>query len=155
MAAAMHYEHLIQINDPDDAGIAPLTRLQLWRGLVRRAENPGEFVYGLDAMRIRERGQGFIERELYFGNRLINDRVSFQENEAIHYAIEPGPEFPASRLSIHIEEPQSGHLFLRFRYEGVTVDGAEYEGYIKQAYFEADLDTVSRIRILAGNGALE
>lgn len=151
----MHYEHLIQINDPDNPAIAPLTRAQLWRGLVRRAENPGEFVPGLDAMRVRGRGEGFLERELYFGARLINDRVSFEEQEALHYVVEPGPEFPASRLSMHIEEPRPGHLFVRFRYESVQPEGAGYEDFVRQAWYEADLDTVSRIRLLVQNGVLD
>lgn len=150
----MKYEHLIQVNDPNDPQITPLTRGQLWQGLVMRAENPGGFVYGLDTMRIRLRGAGFIERALHFGARIVNDRVEFVSNEAVHYIVEPSPEFPASRMSMHIEEPQPGHLFLRCIYESVVTDGAEYETYIKQAYFEADLDTVSRIRSLAASGVL-
>lgn len=148
------YEHLIQVNDPNDPAIVPLTRSQLWRGLVARAEHPGEFVYGLEAMQIRARGEGFIERTLYFGNHVINDRVSFVENESVGYSIEPGPEFPDSRMTMCIEEPRPGHLFVRFSYETVTMDGTEYEDFVKQAYFEADLDTVGRIRILAANGSL-
>lgn len=152
----MQYEHLIQVNDPDDTAIIPLTRLQLWRGLVARVENPLEFVYGLDAMRIRTRGQGFIERELHFGSRIIRDRVEFVEAESVRHDIEPSPEFPASHLLIRIEEPRPSHLFLRFSYASVTREkGAEYEDYLKQAYFEADLDSVSRIRMLAANGMLD
>ncbi|HET7396064.1 MAG TPA: AtaL-like protein [Gammaproteobacteria bacterium] len=151
----MKYEHLIQVNDPNDPAIIPLTRTQLWHGLLARAERPDEFIYGLDAMRVRTRGEGFMERELHFGSHIINDLVRFIANESVHYSIEPSPEFPASHLHIHIEEPRPEHLFLRFSYETVTVDGAEYEDFVKQAYFEADLDTVQRIRALAVNGLLD
>ncbi|MGH8401384.1 MAG: AtaL-like protein [Gammaproteobacteria bacterium] len=152
----MRYEHLIQVNDPDDAAIIPLTRQQLWHGLVVRAEDPVGFVYGLDAMRIRARGRGFIERELHFGTRIIHDRVEFVDAESVRYDIEPSMEFPASHLLIHIEEPRPSHLFLRFSYASVTQEeGADYEDYIKQAYFEADLDSVSRIRMLAASGMLD
>jgi Acetylaranotin biosynthesis cluster protein L len=152
--ARMKYEHLIQVNDPNDSTIMPLTRDQLWQGLVIRVENPEEFVYGLDSMRVRARGGDFVERELYFGARVIKDRVTFVEYEVVRYNIEPSTEFPASQLVMCIEEPQPQHLFLRCSYETVTVDGAEYEEFIKQAYFEADLDTVSRIRALAASGML-
>jgi hypothetical protein len=151
----LKYEHLIQVNDPNDPAVISLTRSQLWRGLLMRVENPGEFVYGLDAMRIRARGDGFIERTLYFGARAINDRVNLVENESVRYSIEPGPEFPDSHMSMHIEEPLPEHLFLRFSYETSTPDGAEFEDFVKQAYFEADLDTVSRIRMLAARGSLD
>ncbi|HEX6550110.1 MAG TPA: SRPBCC family protein [Gammaproteobacteria bacterium] len=150
----MKYEHLIQVNDPNDSAIVPLTRDQLWQGLLMRVENPKGFVYGLDLMRIRARGDGFVERELHFGARVINDRVSFVANQLVRYNVEPGPEFPASQLVMRIEEPQPRHLFLRFSYETVTVDGAEYEEFVKRAYYEADLDTVSRIRMLAASGLL-
>ncbi|HET7922885.1 MAG TPA: SRPBCC family protein [Gammaproteobacteria bacterium] len=155
MFAAMHYEHLIQINDPDDPSIAPLSRAQLWRGLVRRAENPGEFLPGLDAMQVRRRGDDFLERELYFGARVIQDRITFSEPHSLHCAVEPGPEFPASGLVIRIEEPRPGHLFLRFVYDSVLTDGAEYESVVKQAWFQADLDTVGHIRGLASRGLLD
>jgi hypothetical protein len=149
------YEHLIQVNDPNDPAITPLTRSQLWHGLVARAEYPAEFIYGLDAMRVRARGEGFMERELHFGTRTINDLVRFIDNESVSYSVEPGPEFPASHLLICIEEPRPGHLFLRFSYETAVMEGAEYEEFIKQAYFEADLDSVQRIRLLAVNGLLD
>lgn len=151
----MKYEHLVQINDPDDPAIVPLTRRQLWNGLKVRAENPGEFVYGLDAVRIRTRGTDYLERELHFGNRIINDRVSFVVEDSVHYQVEPSAEFPSSTLLMCIEEPKPGHLFVRFSYETASLTGSEYDDFVRQAYFEADLDTVARIRRLAANGSLD
>ena len=46
----MRFEHLVQINDPLMPLLEPLSREQLWRGLVRRAEEPTRFVLGLEAM---------------------------------------------------------------------------------------------------------
>ena len=51
----MKFSHLIQINDPLNPLIDPLSREQLWRGLVLRAENPLLFVMGLDRFEIVER----------------------------------------------------------------------------------------------------
>lgn len=151
----MKYEHLVQINDPDDPAIVPLTRRQLWNGLKARAENPGGFVYGLDAMRILARGSHYLERELHFGTRIINDRVDFAEDDSVQYRIEPGAEFPSSSLLMGIEEPKPGHLFVRFSYETASLTGGEYDEFVRQAYFEADLDTVTRIRHLAASGVLD
>jgi hypothetical protein len=149
------YEHLVQINDPDDPAIVALTRRQLWNGLKARAENPDGFVYGLDAMRILARGADYLERELHFGNRIINDRVSFAEEDSVQYRIEPSAEFPSSSLLMCIEEPKPGHLFVRFSYETASLTGSEYDEFVRQAYFEADLDTIARIRRLAASGILD
>ncbi|MHA0111691.1 AtaL-like protein, partial [Klebsiella pneumoniae] len=40
----MKFNHLIQINDPLNPLIDSLTREQLWRGLVLRAESPRLFM---------------------------------------------------------------------------------------------------------------
>jgi len=52
---AMRFEHLVQINDPLQPMRAEVAREQLWRGLVRRAERPAEFVLGLAGATIEQR----------------------------------------------------------------------------------------------------
>lgn len=150
------FEHLVEINDPADPSIAPLSRAQLWRGLVLRAEDPRRFVYGLDACLVAERGPDFMVRRLRFGKKIVSDRVSFTGSESIHYAVAASEDYPASSLNIRIEEPAPGRLFLRFVYasEAPGAD-ASFEDVVKQAYFEADLDTVARIRQLAVEGMLD
>ena len=71
-----------------------------------------------------------------------------------------GPTWPASRMSIEIEEPQPELLFLRFIYESdETSEEASSTTSpprcAKQAYEHADLDTVARIRALAEDGWLD
>ena len=48
----MKFNHLIQINDPLNPLIDSLTREQLWRGLVLRAESPRLFMPHLDDCRL-------------------------------------------------------------------------------------------------------
>ena len=53
-----------------------------------------------------------------------------------------------------IEEPQANQLFVRFEYETLQGDAAApiddfYSGFVKQAWVEADIDTISTIRRLA------
>lgn len=153
----MKFEHLVEINDPLNPLVTPLDRRQLWRGLVRRAENPLQFVYGLDECLLGERGTDFVERRLRFGSRWVQDRVTFLPPVATEYRVQDTADYPASRLHIAIEEPVPGRLYLRFRYELAgevsPPDDATAE-LRRQAWFAADLDTVSRIRGLVEGGQL-
>ena len=150
----MKFAHLIQINDPLNPLIESLSREQLWRGLVLRAENPLLFVIALDGFEIVRQGESKLTRELRFGKLILRDRVEFEPMHKVHYAIEPTGESPAATLVMTIEEPEPGQLFLRFEYEtrqdGTAVPGEDfYTAFAKQAYVAADIDTVSTIRRLA------
>ena len=150
----MKFSHLIQINDPLNPLIDPLSREQLWRGLVLRAENPMLFVPALDGFAIVERGENELTRELRFGRLLLRDRVSFSPMRQVRYDIAASAESPAATLAMTIEEPESGQLFVRFDYETLRAGAAEpleefYSSFAKQAYVEADIDTIRNIRRLA------
>ena len=129
----MRFSHLIQINDPLNPLIDPLSREQLWRGLVYRAENPLPFVLGLDDCRIVARTERTLRRELHFGSLTVRDRVT----------LDP----------MTIEEPCDGELVVRFDYETLRragdAPGEEfYNAFLKKAYVEADIDTIRTIRRL-------
>jgi len=150
----VQFSHLIQINDPFNPLIDPLSREQLWRGLVLRAESPLLFVMALDGFEIVERGDNMLVRELRFGKLTLRDRVGFEPMRQVRYEIEAGGDSPAASLVMTIEEPEPEQLFVRFDYE--TLQGGTaapidefYGGFAKQAYVEADIDTVSAIRRLA------
>ena len=150
----MQFSHLIQINDPFNPLIDPLSREQLWRGLVLRAENPLLFVLALDRFESVRRSENVLERKLHFGKLTLRDRVSFSQMQQVRYEIEASGDSPAATLVMTIEEPQPDQLFVRFDYE--TLQCAEaarndefYSSFAKQAYVEADIDTVITIRRLA------
>lgn len=156
----MRFSHLIEINDPLNPLIDPLSREQLWCGLVLRAENPLLFVLGLDRFEIVGRGKNELTRVLHFGNLRLRDRVRFSPLHQVCYEIEAAGESPAASLVMSIEEPEPERLFVRFDYE--ILRGAEaaqpdelYTGIARQAYVKADIDTISTIRRLAAEpGAL-
>ena len=150
----MKFSHLIQINDPLNPLIDPLSREQLWRGLVRRAENPLPFVLGLDGFRILSRAGNRLSRELHFGKLTVRDRVTLDPMNQVRYETEAGEGLPASSLVMTIEEPEAEQLFVRFDYETLRSEGdapgeAYYNAFLKQAYVEADIDTIRTIRHLA------
>ena len=153
----MEFGHLVQINDPLNPGIEPLTREQLWQGLVARAERPVHFLIGMDDCRILSRGENTLERELRFGSLVVRDRVVFEPSIAVRYEIEPSAQVPGGSLVMQVEEPQPGQLFVRFDYR-LEVYGGGDEAYLsefrKSAYREADIDTIWMIRQLAVSGVV-
>ena len=160
----VRFEHLIQINDPLMPLLDTLTREQLWRGLVLRAEDPTQFVFGLEIATIHSRrhvGEEIeLVRTLDFGSFKVDDRVRLLPQLRSEIHTHAGPTWPASRMRIEIEEPQPELLFLRFIYESDEIAGAgELDDVTtalrKQAYERADLDTVARIRALAEEGWLD
>lgn len=159
----MRYEHLVQINDPLMPLLDALTRNQLWQGLVLRAEEPTQFVLGLEGAVIHSHevrdGVHELARTLDFGSFRVEDRVRLIHDRRSEIHTKAGPTWPASRLTITIEEPEPELLFLRFVYESdENPADAGLDPVIvalrEKAYERADLDTVVRIRALAEQGVL-
>lgn len=153
----MKFEHLLQINDLANPLIVPLTRAQLWAGLMHRVENPLPFLPGLEACRIVERSAAGILRQLNFGATVIEDRVTLTEGLWVRFDILPSASHAGGSLTISIEEPQPEALFLRFAYhtnlgEGGPLEDSAYVEYVKSAYHQSDVDTVRIIRTLATGG---
>ena len=156
----MKFVHLIEINAADNPLIAPLSRAQLWRGLVLRAERPTLFVLALDACDITGRSENGISRTLQFGKLIIHDEVYFVPQQFVRYHVPQQIEIPSSDLTMTIEEPAAGALFVRFDYDDHqdTADDAEaefYNNFRRDAYKESDIDTVRKIRELAMEGQLD
>jgi hypothetical protein len=154
--APLRFEHLVQINDPHDPRVTPLTREQLWRGLVLRAEFPGTFVPWLDACEIERESEHVLVRTQTFGAQLVRERVRFAPQDSVDYEVLGGEA--RYHLSMRIETRGPEQLYLRFVYEAESPDhreGGPLSGAIKEAYRFADIDTVFRIRQLAASGVLD
>ncbi len=150
----MNFEHLIQINDPENPLIEPLTREQLWSGLRHRVDNPLPFLPGLEACTVLEKTDDAILRELDFGPATICDRVTLAEMHWVRFDIVPSETHAGGGLTITIEEPEPGFLFLRFAYETTLASNPNSEDrayieYVKSAYHQSDVDCVRLIRMLA------
>lgn len=155
----MRFEHLVQINDPNTAGLEPLTADQVWQGLVLRGQSPELFVLGLDRAEITARGEQWIERVLHFGGAEVRDRVVFEPRRSVRYETAATAEHAGGTLTMTIEQPGPGALLVRFTYEttmpAVDASGDDrYAEIVKSAYHQADLDTVRKIRELASTGRL-
>lgn len=147
----MKFEHLLQINDPANPLLLPLTRAQLWKGLLFRVEDATPFLPGLESCRIVERHPDHLRRVLDFGAAVIHDTVTLAEAEWVRFDIAPTEQHAGGSLTISIEEPETGILFLRFAYATSFGDvaGSEdqaYADYIRSAYHQSDIDCVRTIR---------
>jgi hypothetical protein len=156
----MKFEHLIEINDPLNPLADTMTREQLWRGLVLRAEDPKLFVPHLDECTIGERESGSFARRLRYGDLVVNDVVYLTPLREVRYEVPAQGEIPASCLTMTIEAPSDGVMWLRFLYDDGNPSASDetskmYEDFKKSAYQAADTDTVKLVRQLASEGKLD
>lgn len=148
----MRFEHLVQVNDPLNPFIEPLTRAQLWQGLLLRAEQPGVFMHHLEGARIVARGELSLARELDFGSFKVRDRVRLEPMQRMLIETEASQDRGVGTLSVSIEEPGEALLQLRFQYHlqrTRSEDAAQeamYDRFLKSAYLQADIDCVRIIR---------
>lgn len=156
----MKFEHLIEINDPLNPLIDTITREQLWRGLVMRADSPKLFIPHLDECTIDERESGSFRRVLRYGELQITDRVILTPLQSVRYEIAEQGEISASSLTMTIESPGEHTLYVRFKYDdghdaATDAANAMYDEFRKSAYQEADIDTIRVLRELAAEGRLD
>lgn len=153
----MKFEHLVEVNNPLNPHITSLSREQLYRGLVLRAESPTLFMPQLVTCEILEKTPEKLTRRLNYGKFSIKDHVSFEANKSVSYFVPKQGEILDSTLEMLIEEPEPDHLFVRFTYQDSSSnEGVDsfYNDFKRSAYQEADIDTISMIRQLAAEGRL-
>lgn len=156
----MKFEHLIEINDPLNPLIDTLTREQVWRGLVLRAESPKMFVPHLDECTISERESGSFSRKLRYGDLVIRDEVLLSPLQEVRVNVPAQGEIAASSLTMTIETPTEGVMLVRFTYDDGQPESQDdvskmYDEFKKSAYHESDLDTIRVVRELAAEGKLD
>lgn len=157
----MRFEHLVEINDLARPEIPALSRDEVWRGLVVRAERPDLFLPGLGEVTILSRSASGLVRVLRFGDVMLTDEVYFTPESEVRYEVAAQGEIQRSSLRMRIEEPEPSHLFVRFVYEDeglVAVrdarEAAALDDVRRAAYEAADVDTVATIRWLVESGQL-
>ena len=155
----MKFEHLIEINDLNNPLTEVITREQLWRGLVLRAESPKLFVPYLDDASITDRTEVSMKRSLRYGELIVQDEVSLVHLEHVHYDVAEQKDIPLSSLRMSIDEPLPDALFVRFNYDDGhsaedDVANELYNEYRRSAYQESDIDTIRLIREMAEYGRL-
>jgi len=156
----MKFEHLIEINDPLNPLLDPLTHEQLWRGLVLAAESPKLFVPHLDECEVSARGERGFERRRRFGKLVIEDHVVLVPQHQVRFEVPAQGEISASTLVMTIEAPTPESLFVRFEYDdghdaATDAANAMYDDFRRSAYVASDIDTIGALRELARSGRLD
>lgn len=154
----MRFEHILQVNDPADPRVTPLSRDALWRGLLVRVEAPQRFPLGPDRCEARA-GEHADERRrsIHFGALRFEDRVALEPGRRIEFHPEPHEGAAPVRLTITLEEPAPGALILRFVYETGAPAGADEKSlqrYREQAWLEMDRDMLRTLREWQAQGQL-
>jgi hypothetical protein len=156
----MHFVHVIQINDPQSSVLQALTLEQVWRGLMRRAERPMDFLPQLQGCHIVMRGDRTLIRELNFGAFIVRDRVRISPQQSLTFDTDSAPNISTARLCIAIEENGTDQLQLRFTYdvERKRSDDAQleaqYDKFTQAAYLQADIDSIKIMRALLAEESL-
>lgn len=147
----LEFEHLVQINDPENSAIKPLSRAQLWDGLVMRARDPGRFNSALTCRVDHVTDDGFV-RYIQAGDTQFREEVTLTHQEKIE-TVTAGANQPLHAESVtSIEEPARGYLFVRFIYRRDLDDSREGQiigEHLKSAYLHTDIDAIALIRMLA------
>lgn len=147
----LEFEHIVQVNDPGNAGITSLTRNQLWQGLVLRARKPEKFNHSLQCTSEELGGNEFV-RTIDAGNSSFRERVVLYPQEKICTMTITGLQQIRAESTTCIEEPESGCLFVRFTYKrelDTSDDSVDVEEHLKAAYVQIDRDAIAMIRLLA------
>lgn len=156
----MRFEHLIEINAPRPIAelvMPTFTRQQLWQGLMHRVLTPQRFPLGPQRCDWTESEPGRYARVLTFGPHTLKDEVQTLVPHRLVFTPEAHGDTTPIRLTITIEEPQTGCMVLRFVYEALGEQSAEeayFNGYRHSAWIEADRDMVRTLRDWLSQGEL-
>lgn len=157
----MRYEHLLQVTDPANPAVPPMGRDELWRGLMRRVESPQDFELGPDRCEVTHGADASERRRrIHFGALKFDDHVRIEPPQRIVFATAPREGTATVGLTITVEEPVPGALFLRFVYEveepaeGANIEDRALQRYREQAWLEMDRDMLRTLRQWQRDGRL-
>lgn len=150
-------ERSIPVNPPGTS--SPVTRAEVWHGLVLKADNALPFVPSMTYCQVLEREtDSQFTREIEFKGDRLKERVKLETERGVTFERIAGPVLG----TIHntIDENKNGELFLRFAFqltlEGVA-DGSpaekEYLSKMESAYLGAVDATLNAIRKLHDENA--
>ncbi len=156
----MVFEHIITVNDAREPIVTPMTRWQLWQGLMRRVTDPCRFSDTLDSAQVHEVTTTHWTRELRYGPVVVRDRVTADPMDTISYEVEWPPRLAGSRLTMRIEEPAFGTMIVRFLYDSpyASEDPQVTRGQrlaLESAYLHADIDAIALVRRMVSSGEIE
>ena len=150
----LEFEHLVQINNPDDKQLPLMSREDLWQGLVFRTRYPHHFNPAIQAELQDETDTGFV-RILSAGSARLRDEVTLVPGIEIRTIIDGNTQGMHAESITRIEEPEPGYLFVRFSYKRDSISeqgGIDADAYLKSAYLQNDRDAIASLRRMLAEG---
>ena len=137
----------------------PVSRAQLWKGLVLKAENALPFVAAMTQCEILEQTErGFI-REIVLRGERMKERITFDPQNSVKFERLSGSAL-GTILNEILEDPANG-LQLRFTFsiepQGVAPGSQEekdFRAMMEKDYLTAVQATVNAVRRLVKEGQL-
>ena len=149
-------ERSLLVNPPGSA--STISRAEVWRGLVLKADNALPFVPSMTYCKVIERNSAnsFI-REIEFKGDRMKERVTLEPERQVTFERIAGPVLGTIRN--FIDEDDAGRLSLRFAFQldvqGVAAGSAgekDYAATMEKAYLGAVDATLAAIRKLHDEG---
>lgn len=141
-------------NDP------PITRAQIWQGLMMKVEDAVPFVPAMTVCTVTERFEGGLMRDIVFGGEPMTEKILFHPMERVDFIRTAGIEM--GTIVNEILEDKNGELLLRFGFtlerEGMPHGSAaekEFADTMAKGYLIAVQATIDEIRGRVRAGALD
>ncbi len=149
----------VSVNGCIGPGEPPLDRSAVWRGLVMKAEDARPFVPVMEACDVRERGDGWLVREIRIAGETMHERITFHPEHTVEFERLDGIE--RGTILNEILEDGDGNLSLKFSFtlsredmEDGSAEEAAYAASMEGTYLKAVQSTLDTIRRLVSDGVL-
>ncbi|GAA1496274.1 SRPBCC family protein [Paeniglutamicibacter kerguelensis] len=148
----IYVSHVLPVNDNDSI---PLTRAQLWDGLVMKANNALPFVAAMSECTVTDRiSDTVFDRDIVVNGQASTERITLQEPKRVVFTRIAGSVLGTIANEI---EGDDNDLRLRFSFALVIPDvepgSAEEDAYaegMKSEYLKAVESTIATVRQMTG-----
>lgn len=143
----------LAVNADLSPGVPRLTRNQVWKGLVMKAENALPFVPGMAKCEVVETFDGGLVRNIVFRGEEASEKVTFKPEERVTFVRLSGN---ADGFITNEIIGSDSDLRLRFSFAlqlleaaSDSVEESEFKAIMERDYLKAVAATLSAIRQLA------
>ena len=119
----------VPVNEP---GQPALTRHDVWRGLVMKANNALPFVPEMKKCEVVEKGAGWVLRDILLGDEPLREKVTFEPERRVIFERVAGNE--PGRIENTLGEDEHGNLTLTFSF-ALTRKGLEGNAEAEKKHF--------------------
>jgi hypothetical protein len=155
----IHVDKTVSVNEGRAPDEPPVSRAQVWEGLMLKAENALPFVAAMTHCEILERTDVGLIREIVFRGEKMKEKITFNPQKSVKFERLSGQAL-GTILNEILEDPSKG-LQLRFTFtielQGVdagSVQENEFRQMMEKDYLTAVEATVKAIRRLVKEGQL-